>query len=117
MLRVLRVKLAAGTLYGAINTMLEKDWIQALPGEKNSRKKEYVITDTGRDVLRMEIARLENITVTEEDVQEKYAELSAMYGMSLQQIHQQLPPARLSHDIKILRARAVVVDSAKRYLC
>ncbi|MBE6826868.1 MAG: PadR family transcriptional regulator [Ruminococcus sp.] len=56
-----RVKLAAGTLYGAINTMLEKGWIQALPGEKNSRKKEYVITDTGRDVLRMEIARLEEL--------------------------------------------------------
>ncbi len=56
-----RVKLAAGTLYGAINTMLEKGWITALPGEKNSRKKEYVITDTGRDVLRMEIARLEEL--------------------------------------------------------
>ncbi len=56
-----RVKLAAGTLYGAINTMLEKGWIQALPGEKNSRKKEYVITDAGRDVLRMEIARLEEL--------------------------------------------------------
>jgi len=34
--------------------------------------------------------------------------------MSLQQIRQQLPPSRLSHDIKLLRARAVVVDSAKR---
>ncbi len=56
-----RVKLAAGTLYGAINTMLEKGWITALPGEKNSRKKEYVITDTGRDVLRGEIARLEEL--------------------------------------------------------
>ncbi|MBQ7014323.1 MAG: helix-turn-helix transcriptional regulator [Oscillospiraceae bacterium] len=56
-----RVKLAAGTLYGAISTMLEKGWITALPGEKNSRKKEYVITDAGRDVLRMEIARLEEL--------------------------------------------------------
>ncbi|MBE6850504.1 MAG: PadR family transcriptional regulator [Ruminococcus sp.] len=56
-----RVKLAAGTLYGAINTMLEKGWITALPGEKNSRKKEYVITDAGRDILRMEIARLEEL--------------------------------------------------------
>ncbi|MBR4100566.1 MAG: helix-turn-helix transcriptional regulator [Oscillospiraceae bacterium] len=56
-----RVKLAAGTLYGAINTMLEKGWITALPGEKNSRKKEYVITDAGRHVLQMEIARLEEL--------------------------------------------------------
>ncbi len=56
-----RVKLAAGTLYGAINTMLEKGWITALPGDKNSRKKEYVITDAGRNVLQMEIARLEEL--------------------------------------------------------
>ena len=39
-----RVRLAAGTLYGAINTLLEKGWIAALEGEADSRKKEYVIT-------------------------------------------------------------------------
>ena len=33
-----RVKLAAGTLYGAINTLQEKGWIISLPGEKDSRK-------------------------------------------------------------------------------
>lgn len=56
-----RVRLAAGTLYGAINTMLEKDWIKALPGEKNSRKKEYVITDLGRKILDNEILRLKEL--------------------------------------------------------
>ncbi len=53
-----RVKLAAGTLYGAINSLLEKGWIVALPGEKDSRKKEYVITDDGRTILEAEISRL-----------------------------------------------------------
>lgn len=56
-----RVRLAAGTLYGAISTLLEKGWIAALPGEKNTRKKEYVITDTGKQMLRQEIARLEEL--------------------------------------------------------
>ena len=53
-----RVRLAAGTLYGAINTMLEKGWIQALPEIEESRKKEYRITDLGKEVLKAEIARL-----------------------------------------------------------
>lgn len=53
-----RVRLAAGTLYGAINTLLDKGWIQALPGEKDSRKKEYIITDLGMEVLNNEILRL-----------------------------------------------------------
>ena len=56
-----RVRLAAGTLYGAINTLLEKGWITALPGDKNARKKEYVITDDGRMVLQNELKRLEEL--------------------------------------------------------
>ena len=54
-----RLKLAAGTLYGAISTMLEKGWITALNGGgSDSRKKEYVITDAGQEVLRAEYRRL-----------------------------------------------------------
>ena len=53
-----RVRLAAGTLYGALNTLLEKGWITALPGEKDTRKKEYQITAEGRMALLDEIARL-----------------------------------------------------------
>ena len=56
-----RVNLAAGTLYGAINTLLEKNWIRALPGESDSRKKEYVITETGRQMLRSELTRLNEL--------------------------------------------------------
>jgi DNA-binding PadR family transcriptional regulator len=56
-----RVKLAAGTLYGAIGTMLEKGWITALPGEKYSRKKEYEITPEGARVIRGELARLREL--------------------------------------------------------
>lgn len=56
-----RVRLAAGTLYGAINTMLEKKWIEALPEEKDSRKKQYVITETGREILNNELLRLNEL--------------------------------------------------------
>ena len=54
-----RLRLAAGTLYGAISTMQEKGWITALGGSgSDSRKKEYIITDKGREILRAEYARL-----------------------------------------------------------
>lgn len=54
-----RVRLAAGTLYGAISAMLEKGWISALPGD--GRKKEYQITALGRKILDQEIARLKEL--------------------------------------------------------
>lgn len=56
-----RVRLAAGTLYGAINTLLEKGWIAALEGKADSRKKEYVITGLGREMLAKELQRLEEL--------------------------------------------------------
>lgn len=56
-----RVRLAAGTLYGALNTLLEKQWIRALPGAKGSRKKEYQLTETGRQVVLGEMNRLREL--------------------------------------------------------
>ena len=57
-----RVILGAGTLYGAIGTLLEKNWIQSIPGEKDSRKKEYQITELGKSVVMDEIGRLDELT-------------------------------------------------------
>lgn len=56
-----RVRLAAGTLYGAISTLLEKGWITALPGAKDNRKKEYQITPAGHEAVEGELARLREL--------------------------------------------------------
>lgn len=53
------IKLAPGTLYGALNTLLEKGWIKQVESVENNRKKEYVITETGIEVMKAEIYRLE----------------------------------------------------------
>ena len=60
-LSVGRVQLAAGTLYGAITTMLERGWIEAVPGESHSRRKEYKITPTGEAVVKNELVRLREL--------------------------------------------------------
>lgn len=56
-----RVRLAAGTLYGALNAMCDKGWIQQLPVETGSRKKNYQITDLGLSVLEHEVERLREL--------------------------------------------------------
>ncbi len=63
-----RVRLAAGTLYGALNTMLEKGWLKALPGESNSRKKEYEITAAGKSVAEHELTRLRELLSNGEQI-------------------------------------------------
>ncbi len=56
-----RVRLAAGTLYGALSAMTDKGWIAMLPVENGSRKKEYQLTDRGFTVLQNEIERLREL--------------------------------------------------------
>lgn len=53
-----RVLLGPGTLYGAINALVEKRWIEALSSGRDSRKKEYIITEGGRAVFQEELERL-----------------------------------------------------------
>ena len=56
-----RVDLGPGTLYGAINTMLSKGWIEHIKDQSESRKKEYQITDECRRIVANEIIRLEEL--------------------------------------------------------
>ena len=54
-----RVNLGPGTLYGAINSLLERGWIVLLRADPASRKnKESVITDAGRQAFASELRRL-----------------------------------------------------------
>ena len=54
-----RVKLGAGTTYGALKNLQDKKYIETLAGE--GRKKEYVITDLGKEVVEMEVRRLQEL--------------------------------------------------------
>lgn len=57
-----RLTLGAGTLYGAIQTLQKKDWIQIYSVDTESRKKkEYIITDRGKEVFREEQRRLKEL--------------------------------------------------------
>lgn len=57
-----RVNLGPGTLYGAINSLLEKGWIELYSEEKASRKKKtYIITSLGVEMFKKEIERLNEL--------------------------------------------------------
>lgn len=53
-----RVALGAGTLYGAINALVKKKWIAPFGSEADSKKKEYVITDAGKEKAAEELKRM-----------------------------------------------------------
>lgn len=56
-----QVRLAAGTLYGALSSLCEKGWIVPLPMAADSRKKEYKLTEKGMAVLKNELDRLRRL--------------------------------------------------------
>ena len=57
-----RVMIGAGTLYGALSTLQAKGFITEHDSSEPG-KKEYIITQQGRTVLKNEIERLEELLV------------------------------------------------------
>lgn len=55
-----RLLLGAGTLYGALNALLKKGWIEPF-GTESGRKKEYVITNVGKLAAETELQRLKQV--------------------------------------------------------
>jgi len=58
-----RVVLGAGTLYGALQTLEKRGWIAVYSTDDASRKKkEYIITESGREAFDKEVERLNELT-------------------------------------------------------
>lgn len=57
-----RIILGPGTLYGAINNLNKKGWIE-LVDKDDSGKKIYIATDTGRELVSLEIKRMRNLVL------------------------------------------------------
>ncbi len=64
-----RLILGAGSLYGALNTLTEKGWIKPY-GESGGRTKEYMITDSGKEIAEKELLRLKELAQTASEIME-----------------------------------------------
>jgi DNA-binding PadR family transcriptional regulator len=57
-----RITLSTGTLYGALERLLDQQWIERIEAEQNERgRKAYQLTNLGRDVLKAEMQRMEQV--------------------------------------------------------
>ena len=54
------VKVAAGTMYGAIENLLKLNWIEEIPS-REKRRRVYQITDVGEKILTLEIERQKSL--------------------------------------------------------
>ena len=56
------VRIAAGTMYGAIENLLKLQWISALPST-DKRRKVYQLTAAGREILTLETERIRKLVL------------------------------------------------------
>ena len=62
------VRIGSGTMYGATGNMMKKGWIEECPVEGYDRKRQYRLTDAGRQALLDEIKRLRHLTKAADDI-------------------------------------------------
>lgn len=55
-----KVRIAAGTMYGALDNLTKQKLIESVKSE-DARRKVYKLTDAGHEVLKLEIMRLRHI--------------------------------------------------------
>ncbi|TBL78527.1 PadR family transcriptional regulator [Paenibacillus thalictri] len=55
-----QVRMAAGTLYGAIENLVKLKYIQPIQSE-DSRRKVYAITEQGKQILRLDYERMNHM--------------------------------------------------------
>jgi DNA-binding PadR family transcriptional regulator len=55
-----KVRIAAGTLYGAIENLLKLKFIQPVESD-DIRRKVYLITDEGKEVLKLDFERMKHM--------------------------------------------------------
>lgn len=66
-----RVILGAGTLYGALQTLQKKAWIRIYSADTESRKKkQYILTESGKEVFTAEKQRLKELLKNAELMEE-----------------------------------------------
>jgi trigger factor len=61
-----------------------------------------------------EIAKVEGITATEDELKAKYEELATQYKMEVDEIKKYIPASILEKDVLIQKAYQFVIDNAKR---
>ncbi|NLC68696.1 MAG: PadR family transcriptional regulator [Clostridiaceae bacterium] len=62
-----RLILGAGSLYGAIKTLEERNWIKPVD-DGSGRKKEYVVTGIGKEIAETELKRLKELSSIAEEI-------------------------------------------------
>lgn len=62
-----QVRIAAGTLYGAIENLLKQQLIQSVKSE-DKRRKTYVITEKGKEILQLDFGRMQHMIKITKDL-------------------------------------------------
>lgn len=64
------VKIAAGTLYGALENLVKQKLIEIIKTEGDDRRKVYKLTTLGLEILTMEYERMKKLTSLSKDLLE-----------------------------------------------
>jgi Predicted transcriptional regulators len=62
-----QVKIAAGTLYGAIENLQKQKLIESVKSD-DSRRKVYVITEKGREILKLDYERMNRMLIVTKEL-------------------------------------------------
>lgn len=83
------------------------------PQEIKERYKDQAILNVKRQLALDEIIKAESIAATEEDIEKKYEEMAAQFGMKVEDVKARITSEDLAGDVKSIKAFELVKNEAK----
>ena len=77
------------------------------------RYADMALTNVKKQLALEEIVKAENIEATEEEVEKKYEEMAAQFGMKVADVKSRITAEDLAYDVKSIKAFELVKDAAK----
>jgi len=77
------------------------------------RYKDQAIVNVKKQLAVDEIVKAENIEASEEDIEKKYEEMAAQFGMKVEDVKARITSEDLAVDVKSIKAFELVKDAAK----
>ena len=75
--------------------------------------KPYATKQAKLEVILDEIIKVENVTVSDEEIDEQYSLISERYSQPVEVIKQVMPKAQIKSDMLHMKASQIIIDSAK----
>ena len=107
------LKVSGEALAGDAHRGLDFAIVNKLCDSIKERYSDMALINVKKQLALEEIVKAENVEASEEEIEKKYEEMAAQFGMKVEDVKSRITAEDLAYDVKSIKAFELVKDNAK----